>query len=109
MRKDYDTSLLFDDVSDQFDGVTSEFTLNSNGSSVTGIGSTGGNGVVFIGDSGADLAIHDFRSLKASMARCLDVLRSTMGAVYPCGIDPLQGACRFLTGIVNNSGIQWLM
>ena len=48
LRKDYGTSLLFDDVSDQFDGVTSEFTLNSNGSSVTGIGSTGGNGVVFI-------------------------------------------------------------
>ena len=48
LRKDYDTSLLFDDVSDQFDGVTSEFTLNSNGNSVTGIGSTGGNGVVFI-------------------------------------------------------------
>ena len=48
LRKDYTTNLLFDDVSDQFDGVTSEFTLNSNGNSVTGIGSTGGNGVVFI-------------------------------------------------------------
>jgi hypothetical protein len=48
LRKDYGTNLLFDDVSDQFDGVTSDFTLSSNGNSVTGIGSTGGNGVVFI-------------------------------------------------------------
>ena len=48
LRKDYSTNLLFDDISDKFDGVTSEFTLTSNGSNVTGIGSTGGNGIVFI-------------------------------------------------------------
>lgn len=48
LRKDYDTSLLFDDISDKFDGVTSQFTLTSSGVAVTGIGSTGGNGVVFI-------------------------------------------------------------
>jgi hypothetical protein len=48
LRKDYATNLLFDDVSDRFDGVTSEFTLTSAGTAVTGIGSTGGNGVVFI-------------------------------------------------------------
>jgi hypothetical protein len=48
LRKDYETSLLFDDVSDKFDGVTSEFTLTSAGAAVTGIGTTGGNGVVFI-------------------------------------------------------------
>ena len=48
LRKDYDTNLVFDDVSDKFDGVTSEFTLTSEGSNVTGIGTTGGNGLVFI-------------------------------------------------------------
>ena len=48
LRKDYGTNLVFDDISDKFDGVTSDFTLTSDGSNVTGIGSTGGNGLVFI-------------------------------------------------------------
>ena len=48
LRRDYGTNLLFDDISDKFDGVTSEFTLTSDGNNVTGIGSTGGNGLVFI-------------------------------------------------------------
>ena len=48
LRKDYETNLVFDDISDQFDGVTSDFTLTSEGSNITGIGTTGGNGLVFI-------------------------------------------------------------
>ena len=48
LRKDYGTNLIFDDISDKFDGVTADFTLTSKGSNVTGIGSTGGNGLVFI-------------------------------------------------------------
>ena len=48
LRSDYDTNLIFDDISDQFDGVTSSFDLLSDTNNVTGIGSTGGNGVVFI-------------------------------------------------------------
>jgi len=47
-RKDYESNLIFDDISDQFDGVTSDFTLTSGGSNVTGIGTTGGNGLLFI-------------------------------------------------------------
>ena len=48
LRKDYGTNLIFDDISDKFDGVTADFTLTSDGNNVTGIGSTGGNGLVFI-------------------------------------------------------------
>ena len=48
LRKNYDSNLIFDDISDQFDGVTSRFRLTSIGTDVTGIGSTGGNGLVLI-------------------------------------------------------------
>ena len=48
LRQDYSTNQIFDDNSDQFDGLENIFPLTSTGVAVTGIGSTGGNGVLFI-------------------------------------------------------------
>ncbi len=48
LRDDYATNELFDDFSDQFDGLQNTFNLSATGAAVTGIGSTGGNGVLFI-------------------------------------------------------------
>ena len=48
LRNDYRTNELFDDFSDKFDGLENTFDLTATGAAVTGIGSTGGNGVLFI-------------------------------------------------------------
>ena len=48
LRVDYDTNELFDDFSDQFDGLENTFSLTAIGAAVTGIGTTGGNGVLFV-------------------------------------------------------------
>ena len=48
LRNDYATNELFDDFSDKFDGLENTFDLTATGAAVTGIGSTGGNGVLFI-------------------------------------------------------------
>ena len=48
LRQDYATNQVFDDNSDGFDGLENIFPLTSTGVAVTGIGSTGGNGVLFI-------------------------------------------------------------
>ncbi|MHA2402689.1 MAG: hypothetical protein ACXADH_06820, partial [Candidatus Kariarchaeaceae archaeon] len=48
LRKDYTTNQLFDDISESFDGLETTYPLTSIGVAVTGIGSTGGNGVLFI-------------------------------------------------------------
>jgi len=48
LRVDYGTNELFDDFSDQFDGLQNTFPLTATGAAVTGIGTTGGNGVLFI-------------------------------------------------------------
>jgi hypothetical protein len=48
LRVDYDTNELFDDFSDQFDGLENTFSLSAIGAAVTGIGTTGGNGVLFV-------------------------------------------------------------
>lgn len=48
LRSDYRTNEVFDDISDKFDGLENTFDLTTIGSAVTGIGTTGGNGVLFI-------------------------------------------------------------
>ena len=48
LRQDYDTNQIFDDISDKFDGLENTFALSSAGAAVTGIGTTGGNGVLFV-------------------------------------------------------------
>ena len=48
LRKDYDTNAVFDDIADEFDGTKSNFILTSDKQNITGIGTTGGNGIVFI-------------------------------------------------------------
>ena len=48
LRNDYTTNFIYDDISNQFTGITSEFTLTVGGANTTGIGTSGGQGVLFI-------------------------------------------------------------
>ncbi len=48
LRKSYDTNQIYDDISNEFTGIGRTFTLTVGGANTTGIGSTGGNGLVFI-------------------------------------------------------------
>ena len=48
LRNDYSTNRIYDDISNQFTGIGQTFELKSGGSSTTGIGNTGGNGILFI-------------------------------------------------------------
>ncbi len=47
-RKDYTTNQLYDNISENFTGIAQTYRLTVNGINTSGIGSTGGNGVVFI-------------------------------------------------------------
>jgi hypothetical protein len=48
LRKNYETSRIYDDISSQFTGIGQTFTLTTQGINTTGIGTSGGNGIVFI-------------------------------------------------------------
>lgn len=48
LRSDYETNAVYDDISNQFTGIGKTFTLTIGGSNTVGLGSTGGNGILFI-------------------------------------------------------------
>ena len=48
LRKDYTTNTLYDNISETFTGIGQTYILTLNGVNTTGIGSTGGNGILFI-------------------------------------------------------------
>ena len=48
LRKNYTTNEIFDDFSNEFDGKTTTFELKSQGISTVGLGTTSGNGILFI-------------------------------------------------------------
>ena len=48
LREDYTANEIYDDISDGFNGIGRTFTLTVDGANTAGIGTTGGNGVVFI-------------------------------------------------------------
>ena len=48
LRNDYSTNRIYDDISNKFTGITSSFELKSGGSAASGIGTIGGNGILFI-------------------------------------------------------------
>ena len=48
LRSDYTTNKVYDDLSNEFNGIGRTFTLKSAGLNTTGIGSTGGSGIVLI-------------------------------------------------------------
>ena len=51
LRKDYSTNQVYDDISDQFTGIGRTFTLTVGGANTAGIGTTGGNGLVFVNNT----------------------------------------------------------
>ncbi len=48
LRNDYSTNRIYDDISNKFTGIASTFELKSGGIATSGIGNTGGNGILFI-------------------------------------------------------------
>jgi len=46
LRNDYDTNQVYDDITDQFTGLDSQFTLKVGGANTVGLGSTGGSGLL---------------------------------------------------------------
>jgi hypothetical protein len=48
LRNNYTTNQIYDDVSNQFTGIGRTFTLTVGGANTVGLGSTGGNGILFI-------------------------------------------------------------
>ena len=48
LRNDYGSNLIFDDVSNEFNGITTSFTLTVGGANTIGIGTSGGNGILMI-------------------------------------------------------------
>ena len=48
LRNDYTGNQIYDDISDEFTGIGRTFTLLVGGANTTGLGSTGGSGIVFV-------------------------------------------------------------
>jgi hypothetical protein len=48
LRKNYDSNVVFDNVSNEFNGIGRTFTLTVGGANTVGLGTTGGNGIVLI-------------------------------------------------------------
>ena len=48
LRQDYSTNIIFDDISSQFTGIGETFLLKSQGINTVGLGTTSGNGILFI-------------------------------------------------------------
>jgi hypothetical protein len=48
LRNDYSTNQIYDDISLKFTGIGRTFTLTNQGINTVGLGSTGGNGILFI-------------------------------------------------------------
>ena len=48
LRNDYSSNIIYDDFSDQFTGLKTDFKLTVGGANTIGIGTSGGNGMLFI-------------------------------------------------------------
>ena len=48
LRSDYTTNKIYDDISNEFNGIGRTFTLTTSGLNTSGIGTDGGNGIVLI-------------------------------------------------------------
>jgi len=47
-RNNYRSNIIYDDISNNFNGITTTFTLTVGGANTTGIGTSGGSGILFI-------------------------------------------------------------
>jgi hypothetical protein len=48
LRQNYDTNTIYDNISEKFTGLDQAYTLTVEGNNTVGLGTSGGNGIVFI-------------------------------------------------------------
>ena len=74
LRNNYDSNQIFDDISQDFTGINSTFTLKVGGANTIGIGTTGGSGVLFIN------GIFQSPSTEFNPSKNFEILESGSGA-----------------------------
>ena len=90
LRNDYGTNEIYDDISDQFTGVTTTFTLKVGGANTVGLGTTGGSGILFIN------GVFQSPSTINNPSKNFKILESGTGA---SGVTSV-----FFTGITSSDG-----
>ena len=103
LRNNYASNNIYDDVSDQFTGINSSFTLKVGGANTIGIGSTGGSGILFIN------GIFQSPSTEFNPNKNFKIIESGSGAsgvttVIFSGITSTDGS-RFISNNVNNNDL----
>ena len=90
-RLDYNTNLIMDDISEQFDGTTNQFNIVQNGIGVTGITTSFGAVLInnifqkpFFGDVGSILE-SDYRVVKTNTGEDLEFTGSNLNEDLPRG------------------------
>ncbi len=103
LRNNYASNNIYDDISDQFTGINSSFTLKVGGANTIGIGSTGGSGILFIN------GIFQSPSTEFNPNKNFKIIESGSGAsgvttVIFSGITSTDGS-RFISNNVNNNDL----
>ena len=103
LRNNYSSNNIYDDISDQFTGINSSFTLKVGGANTIGIGSTGGSGILFIN------GIFQSPSTEFNPNKNFKIIESGSGAsgvttVIFSGITSTDGS-RFISNNVNNNDL----
>ena len=94
LRNDYSTNQIFDDISDQFTGITTTFTLKVGGANTVGLGTSGGSGILFVN------GIFQSPSTDNNPDKNFKILESGSGAT---GVTSV-----FFTGITSTDGSSFL-
>ena len=90
LRNNYKTNQIYDDVSNQFTGIGRTFALTVGGANTVGLGSTGGNGILFINSvfqtpTTINNPANNFRIVEDSIAGISSVIFS--GITPPNSLD----------------------
>jgi len=94
LRKDYSTNRIYDDISNEFNGIGRTFTLTVNGSSDVGIGTSGGNGLVLIN------GIYQTPSALNNPENNFEIIEEAPSVNVPSGISSVR-----FTGLTTSGGI----
>ena len=94
LRNDYSSNQIYDDISTGFNGITSSFTLKVGGANTVGLGTTGGNGILFIN------GIFQSPSTDNNPSQNFKIIESGSGA---SGVTSVK-----FTGIQTSDGTQFI-